>query len=304
VKIGLPEELTHMDWMPDLMENLNQIVPDMYWVHRGSGEGPQPLFLDGDSCYPFKKMVWSSLALLSHVDALLLPRIVNLDGYLMCPNFLALSDIVTINKERIGQHNDLPIISPVMEVHCIKHLEILIRDIVRDLSREVTVCETKPVCKKSPSATSKQYRDLSDTIVLIGHPYVLSDSKLNNGVPEILQANNFTTITAREIPFQKLDRLAGYCDYYAKKLYWRSAREALGAFLYFTQVQRPAGIIHMIPFNCGVDALLRIELQSLYNRMENVTPFMALVCDEHTQRDHLVTRIEAFLDIIHGIRII
>jgi predicted nucleotide-binding protein (sugar kinase/HSP70/actin superfamily) len=109
---------------------------------------------------------------------------------------------------------------------------------------------------------------------------------------------------SHQLPFAPLDRLASARDYYAKQLYWRPGREALGAFLYLTGVRRPAGIIHLLAFNCGVDALMRIELMSLYKRLKDPPPYMVLVCDEHTQRDHVVTRIEAFLDIVHGIKIL
>ncbi|MBW1814402.1 MAG: hypothetical protein JRJ39_12235, partial [Deltaproteobacteria bacterium] len=88
-----------------------------------------------------------------------------------------------------------------------------------------------------------------------------------------------------------------------KKMYWRSAREIIGAFFFFSHINRSAGIIHLAPFNCGIDALLRIELMSMHKRIEGAPRFMTIVCDEHTQRDHVVTRIEAFLDMIYGIRI-
>ena len=97
---------------------------------------------------------------------------------------------------------------------------------------------------------------------------MVADSRLNNDVPDIVQINGFDTVTAQEISFDKLTELAASRDYYAKKLYWRSARETLGAFLYFTEIQRPAGIIHLVPFNCGVDALLRIELMGLHKRRQ------------------------------------
>jgi predicted nucleotide-binding protein (sugar kinase/HSP70/actin superfamily) len=145
--------------------------------------------------------------------------------------------------------------------------------------------------------------DPSRTIAMIGHPYVLADRKLNSGVPELLRDAGFDTVSPRDIPFTKLDELAGSKDYYAKKMYWRPGREILGAFLYFLNEKPPAGIIQIVAFNCGVEALLRIELMSLYKKKNNPIPYMVLVCDEHTQRDHVVTRVEAFLDIIDGIRI-
>ena len=78
-------------------------------------------------------MVRTALSLLTDVDALLLPRIVSLDGFLMCPNFRALPDIVTMNRERIGQHNRVPIIAPVMEVSEPEHLETLAGEIANAL---------------------------------------------------------------------------------------------------------------------------------------------------------------------------
>jgi predicted nucleotide-binding protein (sugar kinase/HSP70/actin superfamily) len=254
-------------------------------------------------CYPFKKMVRTSLALLPDVDALLLPRIVNLDGCLMCPNFRALPDIVAINKDRMAQNTEALLVTPLMESCDNKQLDALARATVRELQTYGGLHLSNSSSLKGTEPHAQLDRDLSRSIALIGHPYLLRDATLNNGVPDILEASGFDIVFSQEIPFMELDQLAASRDYYAKKMYWRPGRETLGAFLYFTQVRRPAGIIQLIAFNCGVDALLRIELMSLKNRKENRIPFMALVCDEHTQRDHLITRIEAFTDIIHGIKI-
>ena len=83
--------------------------------------------------------------------------------------------------------------------------------------------------------------------------------------------------------------------------YWRGARECLGAFMHITEEFDPAGIIYLLSFNCGVDALVRIELMSLHKKLAKKIPMMVLVGDEHSQREHVVTRLEAFLDVIDGI---
>ena len=303
MKIGLPNELLHLEGVQDFKNRIDQLVRNIQWIHTPSGKNPQPLFLDGDMCYPFKKMVRTSLALLPDVDTLLLPRIVNLDNWLMCPNFRALPDIVAINKERLEQNIGAGMVTPLMESCHNDQLDILANSTARELQTGEGHHLSITASPKKADSIAPEDRDLSHSIALIGHPYLVSDSALNNGVPDILKACGYDIALSREIPFKKLDQLAGSRDYYAKKMYWRSGRESLGAFLYFTEVNRPAGIIQLIAFNCGVDALLRIELMSLKNRMEKAIPFMALVCDEHTQRDHVVTRIEAFIDIIHGIKI-
>ncbi len=303
MKIGLPNELLHLEGVQDFKGRIDQLVRNIQWIHTPSGKNPQPLFLDGDMCYPFKKMVRTSLALLPDVDTLLLPRIVNLDNWLMCPNFRALPDIVAINKERLEQNIGAGMVTPLMESCHNDQLDILANSTARELQTGAGHHLSIAASSEKAGSLAPKDSDLSRSIALIGHPYLVSDSALNNGVPDILKACGYDIALSQEIPFKKLDELAGSRDYYAKKMYWRSGRESLGAFLYFTEVNRPAGIIQLIAFNCGVDALLRIELMSLKNRMEKAIPFMALVCDEHTQRDHVITRIEAFIDIIHGIKI-
>ena len=284
MKIGLPNELLHLEGVQDFKGRIDQLVRNIQWIHTPSGKNPQPLFLDGDMCYPFKKMVRTSLALLPDVDTLLLPRIVNLE-------------------ERFEQNIGAGMVTPLMESCHNDQLDILANSTARELQTGAGHHLSIAASSEKAGSLAPKDSDLSRSIALIGHPYLVSDSALNNGVPDILKACGYDISLSQEIPFKKLDELAGSRDYYAKKMYWRSGRESLGAFLYFTEVNRPAGIIQLIAFNCGVDALLRIELMSLKNRMEKAIPFMALVCDEHTQRDHVITRIEAFIDIIHGIKI-
>ncbi len=303
MKIGLPNELLHLEGVLDFKGRIDHLIHDIQWIHRPSGKDPKPLFLDGDMCYPFKKIVRTSLALLPDIDALLLPRIVNLDNYLMCPNFRALPDIVAINKERLGREGEVAMVTPAMESCSNEELDILANSTARKLRTGAGHLPKKAASPEKTDPPASIERDLSHSIALIGHPYLVKDPILNNGIPDMLKACGYDMAFSQEIPFEELDQLAGSHDYYAKNMYWRPGRESLGAFLYFTKVNRPAGVIQLIAFNCGVDALLRIELMSLKNRMEKAIPFMALVCDEHTQRDHVATRIEAFTDIIHGIKI-
>ena len=307
MKVGLPRELLHVAWIPELKEAISRIVPGIAWVHAPQGKAPRPVFLEGDVCYPLKTMVGSCLALLAEVDALLLPRIISLDGFLMCPNFRGLPDIVALNARTIGLPAATAIVSVVMEVADDRHIKILAETAALGLREHggpggTAVCgagSTRAETPAEPDGGMPHDRDISRSIALIGHPYLLADGRLNNGIPGLLRASGVDVILCTDLPFPELDLLAREYDYYAKKLYFRSAREALGAFLYFTRMRQPAGIIHLVPFNCGVDALLRIEIESLHKKMMRAPPYMVIVCDEHTQHDHVVTRIEAFLDIVN-----
>lgn len=311
MNIGLPQELLHIDWIADLKLTLEQMIPGMAFVHVSAGEAPAYLNLEEDSCFPFKKMIRNALALHKEVDALLLPRVVEMDGFLACPNFRAFPDIVELNTKNISSNEKKPIVSPIIKVKNNKELKAVAKTTAKELNRILDFTSLPklaaiPKTNQNQSALNKtdiQHQDLSKTIAIIGHPYVLADKRLNNGVPELLNIYGYNTVFSNNVPFEELSELARSLDYFAKKMYWRSAREIIGAFLFFSHINRSAGIIHLAPFNCGIDALLRIELMSIHKRIEGAPPFMTIVCDEHTQRDHVITRIEAFLDIIYGIRI-
>lgn len=304
MKVGLPLELLSMERIAFFKETIDAMAPGIQWTHEPSGKGPEPPFLEGDACLPFKKIVRSSVSLLKETEAIILPRIAELDGFLMCPNFRALPDIVSINKEKLEMDENGAIIAPLIQDRGRGDMAPIAGETIRMLQGNLASAFDKgPGPKAHRDGKNSLEGDPSRTIAMIGHPYVLADRKLNSGVPELLRDAGFDTVSPRDIPFTKLDELAGSKDYYAKKMYWRPGREILGAFLYFLNEKPPAGIIQIVAFNCGVEALLRIELMSLYKKKNNPIPYMVLVCDEHTQRDHVVTRVEAFLDIIDGIRI-
>ncbi|SPD74845.1 hypothetical protein PITCH_A350054 [uncultured Desulfobacterium sp.] len=303
MKVGMAGELLFFEWMSELKGRLSQLAPEIEWIHAPSAGAGQQLLIDADSCYPFKQMVRSSVSLLSDVDVLLAPRIIAMDGFLVCPNFRALPDIVLMNRARLGLNKETHVFTPVVDIDQGHQLEKLAAGIYRDMfGKDPMSCGEKNFSADGQSMAMKD-RDLSKSIALIGHPYVLEDSCLNNGVPDILRLNGIDIVYAQWIDFNELSNLAASFDYYAKRLYWRSARELLGAFIYFSRIRPAAGIIHLAPFNCGIDALMRVELTGLRKRMADAPPYMVVVCDEHTQRDHVVTRLEAFLDIVNGVKI-
>ena len=269
------------------------------WHTRTGRSGlAKPALTEGDACFPFKKMVRNAMALLPQVDLLLVPRLVKLDGYLMCPNFRALPDLVVMNRDRLaGPGRDTRLLSPLVELDGPAGEAELFMSLHRAILSEETPA---PPVAEPPAAVAPPACD-DRTIVLIGHPYILRDPQLNLGLPEMIRAHGYRLLTPHGFDFAALDKLAARHDYYAKTQYWRGAREALGTFLHCMEHTPPAGIIFLLSFNCGVDALTRIELMSLHRQLNPKIPFMVLVGDEHSQREHVVTRLEAFMDVINGI---
>ncbi|MEN8256241.1 MAG: acyl-CoA dehydratase activase-related protein [Thermodesulfobacteriota bacterium] len=310
MKIGLPIELLSFEWIRRLRDDISQVLPDAQFFHvagqGGSGQQIIPLS-EGDACFPFKKMIRTAMALLPEVDKLLIPRLVRLDGHLLCPNFRAFPDLVALNRDRLaGPEKKTPIVDTVVEISSRDDEEKVRVKLLQTLlsKNEISLKMDFPLAERAEDKASTLRTKLAPyakNIALIGRAYMVQDPHLNMGIAEILNGQGYGVITPQDVDFQSLDQVAARNDYYAKTMYWRGARECLGAFMHFTEEFAPAGIIYLLSFNCGVDALVRIELMSLHKKLEKKIPMMVLVGDEHSQREHVVTRLEAFLDVIDGI---
>ncbi len=301
MRIGICEELMPFPLMAHLTAQISRHA-EVDWIHKPVHTPETIMLSEGDACQPFKSMVRTSVALLQDVDLLLIPRLINLDGHLMCPNFRALPDIIRLNVKKGCPDLEAKLVDLTVDISTDDDCKTVIASLYRIIfNTDLPVDAIAPEPQEVSILTTPQTPFAEKTIALLGHPYLLEESKLNMGIIRQLKHLGYTITTPNDIPFADLDNLAKKGDYYAKSNYWRSSRETLGAFYYYTELNKPAGIIYLISFNCGVDALMRIELMSLHNKLEEKIPFMVLVGDEHTQQEHTATRLEAYLDIIDGI---
>ena len=181
MKVGLCRELLHVDGMAALKAALSRLAPQIEWVHDAAQPVRSQLLLDGDACYPFKKMVRSVLSLSAGVDALLVPRLINLDGYLMCPNFRALPDMVRLNLERLRPAESVILLTPEIDGVALAQADLPAADIFKQLFGKNPPAGAIHETAGAHLAEDLRNRDISKAIALIGHSYVLQDAHLNNG---------------------------------------------------------------------------------------------------------------------------
>ena len=132
------------------------------------------------------------------------------------------------------------------------------------------------------------------TIGLIGHPYLLYDEHTNYQIiPRLEQANN-RVLTPEMLSQQELEtavvRISGAA-------YWTYEDEVVGAGGHYLQAGVD-GIIGIMAFGCGPDSLMMDMIRRQANRLKT-TPFMCLTLEEHTSEAGVITRLEAFLDMIY-----
>lgn len=79
-----------------------------------------------------------------------------------------------------------------------------------------------------------------------------------------------------------------------KRVFWTLGRKMVGSALAMEKSRRIDGIIYIACFGCGPDSLIGEIIQ---HQVKN-TPFMLITIDEHTGEAGLVTRLEAFCDML------
>jgi predicted nucleotide-binding protein (sugar kinase/HSP70/actin superfamily) len=148
--------------------------------------------------------------------------------------------------------------------------------------------------KAAPATGSGKPVSNQATIALIGHPYLLYDEYLNHRLIHRLERNNSKVLTPEMLTAEELEsasvELAG-------TTYWTFGEEVVGAGEHYLQ-NGVDGVIGIVTFGCGPDSLMMDMVRRRAAKLKG-TPFMSLTLEEHTAEGGLVTRIEAFLDMIN-----
>lgn len=132
------------------------------------------------------------------------------------------------------------------------------------------------------------------TVALIGHPYNIYDSFTSMNIIRRLRVMGANVITAEHLPEKVVRSCAARLP---KKLFWTLGQRMVGAAFHYFDRQDVSGMVHVAAFGCGPDSMTGelIERQAHAAGM----PFLNLTLDEHTGETGVVTRLEAFLDMVH-----
>ncbi len=149
----------------------------------------------------------------------------------------------------------------------------------------------RPSPVKSRSTVTVTGRRL--VVALIGHPYNIYDEYVNHNLVGRLRAMNVQLVTPEMIPLYGLNE--GIADLVGKP-YFTYEREVVGAGGYHLSGEVD-GIISVVAFGCGPDSMM-IDVVSRAARRKYKKPLMNVTIDEHTAEAGLVTRLEAFVDML------
>lgn len=127
--------------------------------------------------------------------------------------------------------------------------------------------------------------------LLIGRPYNLHDRGVNLGIPEKLAGMGYPVIPIDMLPLDTGELSGG--NYH--NIFWKYGQRIMAAT---RLVRKYSNLfpVYLSNFNCGPDSfLLTFSEEELDGK-----PMLVLELDEHDSDGGYMTRIEAFLDVVHG----
>jgi len=131
------------------------------------------------------------------------------------------------------------------------------------------------------------------TIALIGHPYNVYDGYITHNLLWRLRSWGVSVVTAEMATQAELD--SGTASLVGRP-YWTYEDEVTGAAGHYLRADAD-GIICIVSFGCGPDSVMLAILQRL-TKESGRKPFLNVTIDEHTGEAGLVTRLEAFVDML------
>jgi len=269
-----------------------------------------------DSCLPMKLLVTHAVFLKDKVDHLFVPRLVSVHRtYIMCPKFRGAPDIV-----RLATGGNISIIDETIDLR--KGERSLFRSFLKIGERlGASRQESKKAFQEAGKSFSKFQKDWTDRInripqgqlfelniptppagrkvplrvAFIGHPYNLFDTDINKDLFTLTKSLGMEVITSDFLSEKEIDQQISDLS---KEIYWSSGREIVGALFHFLS-GGVDGVVFLTSFKCGIDALLQEFIKRrLKVRGGSSIPLLILSFDEHTGREGLTTRLEAFRDVM------
>lgn len=296
VRVGLPRGLLYYQY-GSLWKKFFEALGAQVVV---SGETTKEMLARGgvldEVCLPLKVYVGHAASLAGRADCLFVPRIVSVARQTYtCPVMLGLPDIIRSSLDSLPE---------VIDTH------INLRNRNDSVLKAVinTGCRLGKSKISSLSAWYSAWRQVSDRqqvpvitqrmpgclrVGLIGHSYLVQDRFISMSAKDKLTAMGMDVITADMVPAPLVRLSSRDLD---KQIYWSYCQYLTGAAMALINEQAVDGMIFMTSFSCGPDSMITemIKRRAAAGRV----PFMLLNLDEHTAEAGLLTRLEAFSDML------
>ena len=323
ITIGIPSALLYYQYYPmwkTFFEELGAEVvvsPPTTQLMLSSGASR----VVADTCLPVKVFIGHVLSLSGKCDCIFIPAIRSVKRKVYnCSKFLGLPDMtravvpeappildidIDVNKGKLNLYQAVYQLGRhfTWKPFKVRQAASIAWQAYRDYKQLMPVDRLTPpqaierisgIPQVEPEVRSSHQISTGATIAVIGHPYLLYDERINHRIMHRLEQAGYKVLTPEMLTVEELEsatiKLLG-------KPYWTYDEEVVGAGGHYLE-SGVGGVIGMMAFGCGPDSLMMDVVRRQANRLR-AAPFMALTLEEHTTEAGVVTRLEAFLDMIH-----
>lgn len=273
---------------------------------------------ENELCVPVKAFYGHCIELRDRkVDAVFVPRVVSVEERAYtCPKFLGLPDMIAAVAENL---NLPPLLSPKLNqrekprefkwqlinfaqqdfglskleaVAALERARLAQRRYQENLHNGKKPLDLLPASRFN-TARWKQPKSERKRIGLLGHPYNIYDGYLTQNLIARLEEMGAELVFPEMTDHHVLMKAATDVP---KQLYWTYEKEIMGAINYWTENKLVDGVVYVLAFACGPDSMIQVLIE--HRAKIHGVPLMSLTIDEHSGEAGLITRIEAFTDML------
>jgi predicted nucleotide-binding protein (sugar kinase/HSP70/actin superfamily) len=323
IKIGIPRALLYYQYYPMWQTFFGQlgaevvVSPPTTQVMMSSGSSR----MVADTCLPAKVFMGHVLYLADKCDYIFIPAIRSVKSRVYnCSKFLGLPDMtkavipeappildidIDVNKGkralyraiyRLGRHFtwDPFKVRRASMAAWQAHLNYQRLMSGHKLKSPQAIERLSGTPETETEMRSSNPAPIQGTIALIGHPYLLYDEHISHRLVHWLERAGYKVLTPEMLTEDELEsataRLAG-------KDHWTYEGDVVGAGGHYLE-SGVDGVIGIMAFGCGPDSLM-MDMVRRRAASLRATSFMSLTLEEHTAATGVVTRLEAFLDMVY-----
>lgn len=304
MKIGIPRALLYY-WYGERWERFWQLCgwetvlsppTDRAIINAGSAVAVDEI------CLPVKIFLGHVSRLAPLVDRIMIPHLVKVESdAFICPKFMGLPDLIahSVSQEVKDKTFTVPIgVREMDQWRCLS-------EVARQFGFKPNAIPSEAILPVEHTPAFHELQRLKNetagadepelVLGVLGHPYCLYDACFNLDLLGLLSRNRIGFLTPEQMPSQQQGKGVGRLE---KSLFWTMGRRQLDALEWMLDgATRPVdGFIQVTPFACGPEAIVGDLLERRIK--EAGKPLLKLNFEEHSGEAGMVTRLEAFLDLI------
>lgn len=310
IRIGIPRALFYYTfstfWETFFREIGSEIVVSQPTTREVLDAGIREAV--SEACIPIKVYHGHVRALAGTADFVFAPRLVSVDRRtVFCPKFLGLPDMVRSSMDGIP-----PLLSPRIDLRknllglasaCFEvgaSLKVPSSKVMLAYARACAAHKRRTIPWPPGNADGGEERTAPGSplkIAVLGYPYAVFDRYVSVDLIRKLWALGVDVVTIEMFTDAELNEESAQ---FSKGVFWHYSDRVVKAGYRCFHTRRVDGVIHVTAFGCGPDAVADRLLDIEASRTG--FPFMPLLIDEHTGEGGLLTRVEAFVDMISRVK--